>query len=165
MTITIINEAHKLEEFDEETVAEEVILCALDFQEFPYEAEVNVTLVDEESIQEINHEMRGIHKVTDVLSFPLITYEQAGDFSNLEDTEDNFNPDTGEALLGDIVICIPRMQEQAMEYGHSLKREYAFLIAHSMLHLMGYDHMTDREETEMFTRQEKILERLSINRR
>ena len=75
----------------------------------------------------------------------MIDYRIAGDFSNLEQEEDNFNPDTGEALLGDIVLCTDKVNEQAKSYGHSEKREFAFLILHSMLHLFGYDHMTPED--------------------
>ena len=83
---------------------------------------------------------RQIDAPTDVLSFPMLSYEQAGDFSALEeDYEDNFNPDTGEIMLGDIVISVDRVREQAAAYGHSERREFAFLIVHSMLHLFGYD--------------------------
>ena len=117
-----------------------------------------MTLTDNEGIHEINRMYRQIDAPTDVLSFPMLSYEQAGDFSALEeDYEDNFNPDTGEIMLGDIVISVDRVREQAAAYGHSERREFAFLIVHSMLHLFGYDHMTP-EDAEKFIEKLKELD-------
>jgi probable rRNA maturation factor len=99
-----------------------------------------------------------------VLSFPLIDYPSAGDFSKIEDSDDNFSPESGEVMLGDIVISIPKVIEQAEEFNHSIKREYSFLIAHSMLHLMGYDHMEDDERVIMENKQSLILDNLGITR-
>ena len=152
-------------DFDSRQLAETVINAALDHEDFPYEAEVNLTLVDNEQIHRINKEYRQIDRPTDVLSFPLLSYETAGDFSGLEEEAyENFNPDTGEILLGDIVISVEKVMEQAMSYGHSQKREYAFLILHSMLHLFGYDHETEQEREEMEARQRSILDDLGITR-
>ena len=86
------------------------------------------------------------------------------DFLETEAGDDCFNPDTGELLLGDIVISVPRAEAQAEEYGHSLRREYAFLIAHSMLHLLGYDHMSPEEAAVMEQKQEAALQALGITR-
>ena len=98
-------------------------------------------------------------------SFPMLDYQEAGDFSAIgEEQEWNCNPDTGEILLGDIIISVPKVLEQAKEYGHSPKREFAFLITHSMLHLFGYDHMEPEEAAIMENKQEKILEVLGISR-
>lgn len=152
-------------DFDSRQLAETVINAALDHEDFPYEAEVNLTLVDNEQIHRINKEYRQIDRPTDVLSFPLLSYETAGDFSGLEEEAyENFNPDTGEILLGDIVISVEKVMEQAMSYGHSQKREYAFLILHSVLHLLGYDHMTDEERIVMEAKQNEILDDLKIYR-
>ena len=152
-------------DFDSRQLAETVINAALDHEDFPYEAEVNLTLVDNEQILRINKEYRQIDRPTDVLSFPLLSYETAGDFSGLEEEAyENFNPDTGEILLGDIVISVEKVMEQAMSYGHSQKREYAFLILHSVLHLLGYDHMTDEERIVMEAKQNEILDDLKIYR-
>lgn len=165
MTISVQNETDVMFPFSLEKVASQVIEKALSFEKFPYEAEVDLTLVSEQDIQLLNKENRGIDSVTDVLSFPLIEYSQGGGFyEDLEDQDDFFNPDTGEAMLGDIVICVQRMKQQADEFNHPLLREYAFLIAHSMLHLLGYDHMTDMEEKQMFEKQEEILHLLGITR-
>ena len=151
--------------FDYEALAGEVVAFTIDNEGFPYEAEVNLTLTDNEGIHEINRMYRQIDAPTDVLSFPMLSYEQAGDFSALEeDYEDNFNPDTGEIMLGDIVISVDRVREQAAAYGHSERREFAFLIVHSMLHLFGYDHMTPEDAAVMEPKQRQILEEMNISR-
>lgn len=151
--------------FDYESLAGEVVAFTIDHEGFPYEAEVNLTLTDNEGIHEINRMYRQIDAPTDVLSFPMLSYEQAGDFSTLEeDYEDNFNPDTGEIMLGDIVISVDRVREQAAAYGHSERREFAFLIVHSMLHLFGYDHMTPEDAAVMEPKQRQILEEMNISR-
>ena len=142
-----------------EKIIHEIIPAALDYEECPYEAEVNVILTDNDAIQEINREYRQIDAPTDVLSFPMIEYEKESDFSHVEDSvEDYFNPESGELILGDIIISVEKVIEQAEKYGHSRERELAFLIAHSMLHLCGYDHMVDEERVIMETKQREILE-------
>ena len=151
--------------FDYEALAKRVIEFALEHEEFHYDCEVNLTLTDNEGIREINRTYREIDKPTDVLSFPLINYEKAGDFSALEENyDDNFNPDTGEIMLGDIIISIEKVKEQADSYGHSIEREFAFLILHSMLHLFGYDHMTEEEAAIMEEKQKIILDKMKIFR-
>ena len=108
--------------FDYEKVAEAVVSASLEHESFPYEAEVNLTLTDNEGIHAINKEYRQIDRPTDVLSFPMLSYETPGDFSFLSDeNEDDFNPDTGEVMLGDIIISVDKVKEQAVEYGHSEK--------------------------------------------
>ena len=163
MTLTLEEEVKVPFAFDYRLLAEEVVLAALTSENFPYEAEV-MLLVSLEEIWQINKEQRQIDGPTDVLSFPLISYSAPGDFVNLEEDEDNFNPDTGEALLGDIVLCIDKVKEQAVQFGHSEKREYAFLIVHSLLHLLGYDHMTQEDAQIMEAKQNKILCQMGILR-
>ncbi len=150
--------------FDVKEVAELVIEAALECENCPYEAEVNLLLTSDEEIHKMNLEYRQIDRATDVLSFPMTAYERPADFSGLEETGDAFNPETGELILGDIVLSKDRVLSQAEEYGHSPRREYAFLIAHSMLHLMGYDHMEDDERTVMEERQRVIMDRTGILR-
>lgn len=165
MTIAIENETGTDFPFDYNSLANQVIMYTIERENFPYEAEINLTLVDDEAIREINREYREIDRATDVLSFPMLSYEEAGDFSRLEDEEaDNFNPDTGEILLGDIIISVPRVYAQAEEFGHSLKREFAFLIVHSMLHLFGYDHLEPEEAAFMENKQREILNEMKILR-
>ncbi|MFG6384638.1 MAG: rRNA maturation RNase YbeY [Lachnospiraceae bacterium] len=164
MTVLIEEETEVIFPFDYKKLAEEIVETAIEAENFPYEAEVSLLLVSIETIQELNREYRKIDSATDVLSFPMVNYEFPGDFSKLEEQEDNFNPDTGEALLGDIVLCVDKVKEQATNFGHSEKREYAFLIMHSMLHLFGYDHMTKEEAVVMEEKQKKILNQMGILR-
>ncbi len=147
-----------------EALARTVIEAALDYEECPYEAEVNLLLTTNDEIQKMNMEFREIDRATDVLSFPMVDYETPGDFAFLEKADEYFHPESGELMLGDIVISKEKVISQAEEYGHSEKREYAFLIAHSMLHLMGYDHMEDEERICMEAKQKDILNRLNIIR-
>ena len=152
-------------DFDYRQIAEKVINYCIEREKFPYEAEINLTLTDNEGIHIINKEYRDIDRATDVLSFPMLSYETPGDFSFLmEENDDDFNPDTGEAILGDIIISVDKVKEQAEEYGHSELREFAFLITHSMLHLFGYDHMEPEEAKVMEDKQRQILDELSITR-
>lgn len=166
MTVTIEKETDITLDFDFETVIREVVEAASDYEKCPYETEVSVLLTDDEAIHQINREQRGIDRATDVLSFPLAQYKAPADFSMFDDceTEDYFNPESGELMLGDIVISLEHVKAQAQAYGHSEKRELAFLTAHSMLHLFGYDHMEDDERLVMEKRQEEILQQLDIGR-
>ena len=164
MTLLFENECNIGFAFNEEELAKEVINKAIEMEGFPFEAQVSLTLVDEETIKAINNDTRNIDRVTDVLSFPMLELSAPSDFSNIEEDDGNFDYETGEALLGDIVICVQKVKAQALEFGHDEKREFAFLIAHSMLHLFGYDHMSEEEEKVMFSRQEEILSSLGITR-
>ena len=158
MSISIINESdiEYPKEFDE--IIESVIKASVDFLKCSYECEVSVTLTDNDGIREINSSERGIDSPTDVLSFPMLDFDSPGDLSYVEKyPQDYFNPETGELLLGDIVISLEKVSSQAKEYGHSEKREIAFLVAHSCLHLFGYDHIDDDERMEMENMQTQIL--------
>lgn len=158
MTINVEYETEKQLEIPYEKIIHDIIPAALDYEECPYEAEVNVILTDNDAIREINREYRQIDAPTDVLSFPMIEFEKESDFSHVEDyVEDFFNPESGELILGDIIISVEKVQEQAEKYGHSEEREFAFLLAHSMLHLCGYDHMDDAEREIMEQKQREIL--------
>ena len=165
MTVNIDVEASKrINQY--RAVAESVIEKVLDNEEFPFEAEVSVLLTDNNGIRKLNREYRGIDKETDVLSFPMIDFTEPGKFDDIENMDGVFDPETGEAVLGDIVISLDKVSEQANEYGHSEKREYAFLIAHSMYHLLGYDHVNSAEEAKiMEEKQEKALADLGISRK
>ena len=132
---------------------ENVISAALKYEGVSDNTEISVTIVDNEEIRKINNKFRNIDRATDVLSFPLIDF----------DNEDLPN-DGSKIYLGDIIISIERAKEQANEYGHSLDREVGFLTAHSMLHLLGYDHMVPEEEKVMFAKQEEILSNLGLKR-
>lgn len=165
MSFYLEEECEVLFDFDYRELAQTVIDFCLEHEKFEYAVEVNLTLTNNEGIHIINKEYRQIDRPTDVLSFPLLSYDKPGDFSFLEDeNEDNFNPDTGEVMLGDIIISVEKVFEQADEYGHSPRREFAFLITHSMLHLFGYDHMEPDEAAVMEAKQRAILEGLNILR-
>ncbi len=165
MTFCVENETNQELPFDVEDILNKVIERALDQEECPYEVNVAVLLTDNEGIHAMNKEYRDIDRPTDVLSFPNVDYEVPADFSGIEDyVEDYFDPESGELCLGDIVISIDKVYEQAKEYGHAPLREFAFLVAHSMLHLLGYDHMEPDEAKVMETKQEEILTSLGITR-
>jgi probable rRNA maturation factor len=123
------------------------------------EGEVTVTFVDNARIHELNREYRGIDRPTDVLSFAM-NEEGEEEIEIFLDEEMEGMPN----MLGDIIISIPKTREQAEEYGHSFERELGFLAVHGFLHLLGYDHMTEEDEKEMFSRQEEILHRVRLTR-
>ena len=165
MTILVENEAERKLDFDYEEVIEAVINKTLETENCPYETEVNVLLTGNGEIHAANKEFRGIDRPTDVLSFPMVDYECPSDFSFVDKNPESYlNPETDELLLGDIMISVDKVYEQADEYGHSRKREFAFLIAHSMLHLLGYDHIDEEERKVMEVKQEAILDALGITR-
>ena len=165
MTLYFEDEYGKEWPFSPEDVAKEVIAAALDYEDCPYEVQVNLLLTGNEEIHQMNREFRKIDRPTDVLSFPMLFFEKPSDFSAAEEEEaDSFDPESGELMLGDIVVSGDKVLEQADGYGHTVKREFAFLVAHSMLHLCGYDHMEPDEAKEMERRQEEILDSLQITR-
>ncbi len=132
---------------------------AVRYEKCNFDAEVDVTIVDDEEIRRINNEYRKKDTATDVLSFPMLEFDGDNEIDAQFDMED------GAVLLGSIVISYERAAQQAEEYGHSLKRELGFLTAHSMLHLLGYDHENSDEEAEiMFKKQDDILNNLGITR-
>lgn len=165
MTIHIEEEIRIPFSFDYCALTKRVVTGALDFIACPYEAEVNVLFTDNTSIREINRESRNLDVPTDVLSFPMGEYPVPGQFDTLEEEQpDVFHPDTGELMLGDIVISVERVMSQAEEYGHSVERELGFLLTHSILHLCGYDHMKEEERLEMEEKQRQIMDALELYR-
>ena len=164
MRIYLENEGDLELDLNYQEVAQRVGDAVLDYEQCPYESEVELLLTMDEEIREMNREFRDIDRATDVLSFPMIAYESPADFAFLEEDESCFDPDTGELMLGNIVISKQKVVEQAEEYGHTVEREYAFLISHSMLHLLGYDHMEEEERAVMEKKQREILDGLGITR-
>ena len=165
MTFYIENETEEEFPFSAEEVAKEVCREVLEEEGCPYEVEISLILTDNERIREVNRENRGIDRETDVLSFPNVDFEKESEFTFSEEQEaDYFDPETGELILGDIMISVDKVKEQALNYGHRLKREFAFLVAHSMLHLCGYDHMEETEAAVMEMKQEAVLQKLGITR-
>ena len=143
----------------------DVVQGAADFVHCPYPCQVNVLFTDNAGICEINREQREIDAPTDVLSFPMLEFDEPEDFSVVDEEQPwLFDQETNELILGDIVLNIDRIRSQAEEYGHSERRELAFLTAHSMLHLFGHDHMEDAERVVMEEKQEKILQTLGYTR-
>ena len=166
MEINIENETTEEFGFDYNKLITTVVEGAIEYINCPYETIVNVTIVDDEAIRNINKEYRKIDKATDVLSFPMVEYEIPGDFKALEEDEYNdcFDPDSGQLILGDIIISKDKVLAQSEEYGHSAYRELGFLVAHSMFHLFGYDHMEEKERIEMEGLQKELLDKLGITR-
>lgn len=163
MTITIENEYKSDLPVHYKEIIENVITEACDYVDCPFETSVEVLLTDNDEIHEINLAQRNMDRATDVLSFPMNDYPTAGDFSEIEEMG-TFDPDSGELMLGDIVVSMDKVDSQAEEFGHSKERELAFLVAHSMLHLFGYDHMEEKERLVMEQKQNEILEKRGYTR-
>ena len=157
--LIIENEQDKIEVTAEMTdMIKAVCEAVMDMEECGFDAEISVTLTDNENIRELNREHRNIDRATDVLSFPMLDFD--GDEADAE-----YDYDDELVMLGDIVISLERAEEQAREYNHSLRREVAFLTAHSMLHLLGYDHVEDEEGDKiMREKQNNVLSALNITR-
>lgn len=166
MTSYVENETGDIFPFDMQEILDMILKTVMDMENCPYETTVNLLLTDNAGIREYNREYRDMDQETDVLSFPNIAFDKEGDFSVVEENEaDYFDPDSGELLLGDIILSADRVKAQAQEYGHSLLREFAFLTAHSMFHLCGYDHMSPGEAAVMEQKQEEALAKLHITRK
>ncbi len=165
MTSYVENETDVEFPFNIQEILEKIMEAVMEMEQCPYETCVNLLLTNNEGIREYNREYRSIDKETDVLSFPNIDFEKEGDFGGVSESEaDYFDPDSGELILGDIIISADRTFKQAEEYGHSVLREFAFLTTHSMFHLCGYDHMEEEEAHVMEKKQEEVLSKLHIGR-
>lgn len=164
MTLQIDYETDREIGIEYEELAKKVVQKVLDMEGCPYDAQVNLVLTDNEEIQKVNTEFREIAAPTDVLSFPMIPFETPADYAIVEEDQSYFDLDTDELLLGDIMISVDKVFAQAEEYGHSVTREFCFLVAHSMLHLLGYDHMTPEEAVVMENKQRTALDELGITR-
>ena len=165
MTFYVEDETESKFSFDTYEIVKNVAGKVLETENCPYETEVNVLITDNAGIREFNRQYRDIDRETDVLSFPNLIFAKASDFEIPENMEaDFFNPETGELILGDIIISSDKVREQAKSFGHSELREFAFLVAHSMFHLCGYDHMTKEEAQIMERKQEEVLLALEITR-
>lgn len=143
----------------------EIIDYALKEEGVKVDYEVSLIFVDNENIRLINNEQRNIDSVTDVLSFPMLEYPQDEVFKDVYinyEFDDSFYDD-GNLVLGDIALSLERAQEQSLEYNHSFIRETCYLIVHSILHLLGYDHMGD-DKVIMRKREEEILNKFKISR-
>ena len=145
----------EIENLKEEELIRKVIECVLKEEGLKKNLDVYVTLTNNETIRKINAEHRNIDKATDVLSFPMFDREEIPLLKKEDNSED---------ILGDIIVSIEKVREQAEEYGHSFERELAYLVTHGMLHLLGYDHMIEEEKIVMRKREEEILGVLNITR-
>jgi probable rRNA maturation factor len=158
--IYIENETDILFDFDTEALVNDCVRSVCAHEQCSFDVDVSVIVTDAEDIRRINLEHRGIDETTDVLSFPMHDYAKPADFTELSAKMDAFDPDSGELLLGDIIINAEKVRQQAAEYGHTEYREFAFLMVHSLLHLFGYDHSYDAEapDGEMERRQKEIMQ-------
>lgn len=132
--------------------------------DIPYQ--ISLLFVDNSEIKEINNETRNIDRETDVLSFPMLDFEEGKVYKDIYvDFEfDETFKDGEELILGDMVLSLEKALEQSEEYGHSYEREVSYLVVHSILHLLGYDHMVDEDKVKMRAREEEILNKLDIRR-
>lgn len=139
---------------------EKTVIACLNAENISVGCEINILFSDDSSIRKINHEFRNIDLSTDVLSFPMAEMQNGRILS----AEGDYDLDEGLLLLGDIVISVETACSQALQYGHSLERELAFLTSHGMFHLLGYDHIKKDEESMMLSKQEAVLEGIGLKR-
>ena len=165
MTVIIDYETDIKLDLPYQEIIEKVAAQCAEAEGCPYEISVNVLLTDNEAIHSLNRDFRGVDSPTDVLSFPSLYFDKPNLWDTIEeDSGFDFDLDTGELIVGDIAISVEKVISQAREYGHSEKRELAFLVAHSMLHLFGFDHMEEADRLLMEEEQKKILDTLCIYR-
>lgn len=131
--------------------------------EIPLKTEISLSFLTKEEIKEVNLSSRNINEITDVLSFPYLS-DIKGKKIILSDYKTDINPETKCLMLGEINICLNRAKEQAEQYGHSITRECAYLSLHGLLHILGYDHMSDTDKQEMRKAEEEILNQLGISK-
>jgi len=161
MKVSFRNEQDKIKvTFTLKRLIKKALKTGLSVMGWDNKVDISVMFTDNEGIRVLNREHREIDRETDVLSFPLIEYDEKGEYieSSLDYSE------KGNLCMGDIVLSLEKALAQAEEYGHSFERETGFLTVHSLLHLMGYDHMTEEEEKEMFTFQKEILDKMGLKR-
>lgn len=153
-------------EFDYKKLAKKVTKQLLETEKINYDISYNLSVVDKSTIKKINKENRNINRITDVLSFPNIDFKKPSDFKRYikNDVYDVSILDlsTKTIFLGDVVMCYDKIIAQSKLYNHSIKREYSFLLLHSLLHLLGYDHIDIKDERKMFKKQDEILDSLNI---
>ena len=146
----------KLEKSNEKLISK-VVNTVLEMENICHDVDVYITLMDNDEIHKINKEYRDVDRPTDVLSFPMFERDE---IVNLKEQKKN----DIEEILGDILISVPKVKEQAEEYGHSFERELSYLVTHGMLHLLGYDHMEEDEKKIMREHEEAVLQKLGIDR-
>jgi probable rRNA maturation factor len=151
---------------EEEELLKSIIDFAVKVEKVNCKYQINVVLVENEEIRTINREHRKIDRITDVLSFPMLDFPENKVFKDVyeDNSFDSSMLDGEELVLGDIVLSLERAKEQSIEYEHSFKREMVYLVIHSVLHLLGYDHMNDKDKFKMREREEYILLKFNLNR-
>ena len=160
--ITILDEQKSVELKKRQLeLIEETVLECLQNVNLEDDCDISIILVDDVSIRKLNNEFRKIDAATDVLSFPMLEILEG----NVLYEESDMDMDTGLLLLGDIVISIETAERQALEYGHSLDRELAFLTSHGVFHLLGYDHVDETGSMRMFEKQEDVLAKMGLQRK
>lgn len=165
MTLEINNSQDKIEVSQEiERLIEECISQTLKMEGADIPVEVSVLLVDDHQIHQLNRQYRGVDAPTDVLSFPMLEFENGGEDRNLKAVLNAAKHGDQAVVLGDIVLSLERAQQQAMEYGHSFFREVGYLVVHGMLHLLGYDHEQEEQRFEMRRKEESVMEMLGLSR-
>lgn len=158
--LVLIDDRQTFIEVDDnlQELIEKAAAAVLDYEECDDDFEISVSFVEDEEMKSLNNQYRGIDASTDVLSFPIMDFDESEPMGSVEDFIDE------ELVLGDIIISTHRAAEQAEEYGHSIERELTFLMVHGMLHLLGEDHDIPEREAAMFKKQEEILRNLGIER-
>ena len=158
MSLDIRFEAQRKLHIPYKKIIEESAALTLLKEGCPFPYALSVCIVDQEEMASINEEFRGLAKTTDVLSFPFLSFPNPADFKEAAKEPGAFHPETGELMLGDIILSADHIIDQAREYGHTRRRELAFLVVHSVLHLIGYDHMEEADRLLMEERQKRILD-------
>lgn len=153
----LVNDRSVIEPAILDTMRQAAEICLRGEDLDPDGIEISLSFVSEEEIHQLNRDFRGVDRATDVLSFPLIE-----DLNDLEAAEED--EDLEPVALGDVVICLPIAERQAGEYGHSREREIVYLYVHSVLHLLGYDHMEDEDKQEMRAREEEVMKAVDLQR-
>ncbi len=149
---------------DLRALLERVMAACLQVEGLPDSCAANMLITDDNAIHEINLEQRDVDRATDVLSFPSVSYPGGTARDNLPLLRREYDPDAGGMYLGDIVISLEHARAQAAEYGHSVEREVGYLTAHSLFHLMGYDHMTGSDKKVMRAREEAAMALVDLKR-
>lgn len=154
--------------FDELELSKKIITEVLRTEKVSFDVSINIEIVGKYRIRTLNKRLRNIDKTTDVLSFPNIDIKKPSDlkavYKNKKLFSSIYDYSSKSVFLGDIVICYEKVISQSKKYNHSIKREFSFLLTHSALHLLGYDHMNEKDEKSMFKKQEMILQKLKILR-
>ncbi|MDF2883498.1 MAG: hypothetical protein K0R54_4055 [Clostridiaceae bacterium] len=165
--VLLDNRQNKIEITEElEANIKEMIDFTLNEEELKIDYEISVIFVDNNQIKKLNKQFRSIDRVTDVLSFPMLEYEKGKVYKQIyiDHVFNDYDLDDGKLVVGDIALSLEKAMEQSKEFGHSFQREVCYLLIHSVLHLLGYDHIDEEDKTIMRKNEEYILNKFNINR-